>query len=149
MPSGAAAWRGIAGYASYQWTNAIRTALRLDYFKDADGVRNGIRSPGEALNLWETTLTFEYKIWRGFMTRLEYRHDQADHQVFHVRNPGPAPTSRSQDTMNLAHCADRVRRVMEYAVGIGDVKALVIERQTFAISDRELAALAIQRKMMS
>jgi hypothetical protein len=95
-------WGGIAGYASYQWTKALRTALRLDYFKDADGARSGVRFPGEAINLWETTLTFEYKIWRGFMTRLEYRHDQADHQVFRVVNPGPAPASRSQDTISLA-----------------------------------------------
>jgi len=36
------------------------------------------------------------------MTRLEYRHDQADHQVFRVVNPGPAPASRSQDTISLA-----------------------------------------------
>ena len=38
-----ASWGGVAGYASYQWLEAFRTALRLEYFKDADGARNGIR----------------------------------------------------------------------------------------------------------
>ncbi len=95
-------WGGVAGYASYQWTDAIRTAVRLEYFDDVDGVRSGVRQPGEQINLWEATATLEYKIWRGFMTRLEYRNDQGDHQVFRIVNPGPAPTSRSQDTISLA-----------------------------------------------
>jgi hypothetical protein len=97
-----ASWGGVAGYASYQWTGAFRTALRLEYFKDADGVRNGIRPAGKELNLFEITATAEYKIWRGLMTRFEYRHDAADHKVFSVRSPGPAPTARTQDTISIA-----------------------------------------------
>src|SRR2546421_12515157 len=50
--------------------------------------------------------------------------------------------------MNLAHRFGRVRRVMEHTVRIRDVKAFVIERQTFAISDGKLAALSIDRKVM-
>lgn len=56
--------------------------------------------------------------------------------------------SRSQDPMNLAHCAGRVRCVMQHAIGVCDVKAFISERQPFAISDRELAVLRIERKMM-
>jgi hypothetical protein len=67
-----------------------------------DGVRNGIRPAGQELNLFEITATAEYKIWRGLMARLEYRHDAADHKVFSVRNPGPAPTSRTQETITIA-----------------------------------------------
>jgi len=95
-------WGGVAGYASYQWIEAVRTAIRLEYFKDADGVRNGIRPPGQELNLFEITATAEYKIWRGLMVRLEYRRDAADHKVFNVRNPGPEPTSSTQDTITSA-----------------------------------------------
>jgi Putative beta-barrel porin-2, OmpL-like. bbp2 len=97
-----ASWGGIAGYASYQWTEPFRTALRFGYFKDADGVRNGVRPAGQSLNLFELTATAEYKIWRGLMARLEYRHDAADHKAFNVRNPGPAPTSSTQDTITIA-----------------------------------------------
>jgi hypothetical protein len=95
-------WGGVAGYASYQWIEAFRTAVRLEYFKDADGARNGVRPAGQSLNLFEITATAEYKLWRGLMARLEYRHDAADHKAFNVRNPGPAPTSSTQDTITIA-----------------------------------------------
>jgi len=97
-----AAWGGIAGYIAYDWTKAPRTALRVEYFADVDGVRNGIRPAGQRLDLYEVTATVEYKIWRGLVGRLEYRHDWADEKVFNVNDPGPAPTSRSQDTLTLA-----------------------------------------------
>src|SRR5215470_12394308 len=32
-------WGGVAGYAAYDWTTALRTALRLEYFADPGGVR--------------------------------------------------------------------------------------------------------------
>jgi hypothetical protein len=54
------------------------------------------------VSLWETTATLQYKIWRGLMGRLEYRHDDADTKVFKVRTPGLTPTSKTQDTLTLA-----------------------------------------------
>jgi hypothetical protein len=90
---GTATWWGIAGYAAYDWTEKLRTAVRLEYFDDADGVRTGF---GSQLGLFEVTATLQYKIWRGLVGRLEYRHDQADERVF------SGGTSKSQDTFSVS-----------------------------------------------
>jgi hypothetical protein len=94
-------WGGVAAYAAYDWTKSFRTALRAEYFDDADGVRTGILTPGRRLNLYEVTATAEYKIWRGLVTRLEYRHDEANRRVFSLQNHGTTPTSRAQDTLTV------------------------------------------------
>jgi hypothetical protein len=90
---GSATWWGIAGYAAYDWTEKIRTAVRLEYFDDADGFRTGF---GSALGLVSATATLQYKIWRGLVGRLEYRHDQADETVF------SGGTEKSQDTISVS-----------------------------------------------
>jgi hypothetical protein len=102
-PHNSVSWGGVAGYVAYDWTKALRTALRAEYFTDPQSVRNGILAPGQDLELWEVTLTAEYKIWRGLVGRLEYRHDDANRKVFSVQNRpgGPAPTSAQQDTISL------------------------------------------------
>ena len=38
---GSAGWWGLAGYAAYDWTAKLRTAIRLEYFRDEDGFRTG------------------------------------------------------------------------------------------------------------
>jgi hypothetical protein len=98
----ASSWSGIAGYAAYDWTRAIRTVLRLEYFADPQGVRNGITAPGHNVDYYSITSTFEYKIWRGLVGRLEYRHDQASRRSFSLQNFSTTPTSRAQDTITLA-----------------------------------------------
>jgi len=95
-------WSGIAGYAAYDWTKALRTAIRLEYFADPQGVRNGITAPGHNVNYYEITPTVEYKIWRGLIGRLEYRHDQASTKSFSLTNFSTTPTSRAQDTFSFA-----------------------------------------------
>ena len=99
-------WGGVAGYVAYDWTKALRTALRLEYFSDPQGVRSSETIvPGANVDLWEVTATLEYKIWKGLVGRLEYRHDQANRDAFSVRNVGGrglAPTSEAQNTINLA-----------------------------------------------
>jgi len=94
-----ATWWGCASYVAYDWTEVLRTALRAGYFTDPTGARTGA---GQKVSLWETTATVQYKIWKGLVGRLEYRHDQADEKVFKVRTPALAPTSKSQDTLTLA-----------------------------------------------
>ncbi len=94
-------WSGIAGYAAYDWTKSLRTALRLEYFADPQGVRNGITTPGHNVDLYELTATVEYKIWRGLVGRLEYRHDQSNRKAFSLDNHGTTPTSRAQDTISI------------------------------------------------
>ena len=95
-------WGGIAGYAAYGWTKALRTALRLEYFADPEGVRSSETvTPGRRVDLWEVTATAEYRLWRGLVGRLEYRHDQANRSAFSVQDRR-GPTSRAQDTLTLA-----------------------------------------------
>lgn len=48
------------------------------------------------------TATVRYKIWKGLVGRVEFRHDQADEKVFKIRAPGLVPTSKSQDTITMA-----------------------------------------------
>jgi len=90
---GNASWWGVATYAAYDWTDRLRTALRLEYFRDADGARTGF---GADVGVWEATATLQYKIWKGLVGRLEYRHDHADEPVFQ------SATRKSQDTIALA-----------------------------------------------
>jgi hypothetical protein len=95
-------WSGIAGYAAYDWLKSLRTALRIEYFADPQGVRNGITAPGHNVDYYEITPTLEYKIWRGLIGRLEYRHDQASRRSFSLTNFSTTPTSRAQDTFSIA-----------------------------------------------
>jgi len=90
---GDATWWGLAGYAAYDWTEKLRTAVRLEYFEDSDGFRTGF---GSKLGVWEATVTAQYKIWKGLVGRLEYRHDQADERVF------SGGSRKSQDTIAIA-----------------------------------------------
>ena len=94
-------WSGVAGYVAYDWTKALRTALRLEYFADPQAVRNGITPPGHNVDYWDVTPTIEYKIWRGLIGRLEYRHDQASRRSFSLTDFSTRPTSRSQDTISI------------------------------------------------
>ena len=95
-------WWGYAGYVAYDWTDSLRTALRGEYFRDADGARTLAVGAGAPVSLWEITATVQYKIWKGLVARLEYRHDDANKKVFKIRTPGLVPTSDSQDTLTLA-----------------------------------------------
>ena len=97
-----ASWWGWAGYVAYDWTEALRTALRVEYFQDSDGVRTLAVAPGSRVELYEVTATVQYKIWKGLVGRLEYRHDSADEKVFGIRAPGLVPTGKTQNTLTLA-----------------------------------------------
>jgi hypothetical protein len=95
-------WSGIAGYIAYDWTQALRTAFRAEYFADPQGVRSSETvTPGHNVDLWEVTATVEYKIWRGLVGRLEYRHDEANRKAFSLQNHGLTPTSHAQNTISL------------------------------------------------
>lgn len=97
-----ASWWGWAAYAAYDWTERLRTALRLEYFQDSDGVRTLAIAAGSKVSLYEATATIQYKIWKGLVGRLEYRHDSADEKVFKIRRPGLTPTSKTMDTVSLS-----------------------------------------------
>ena len=94
-----AMWWAVAAYAAYDWTEKFRTSGRIEYFRDADGARTGF---GSKLSLWELTATAQYKIWKGLVGRVEFRHDQADEKTFKSRAPDRVPTGKSQDTLTVA-----------------------------------------------
>lgn len=100
-----AVWWSWAGFAAYNWTEKLRTAVRQEFFRDAAGARTGF---GSALDLWSTTATIQYNIWKGLFARLEYRHDQADEKAFRYRystpdrtSQGLLPRSKSLDTISI------------------------------------------------
>lgn len=97
-----ASWWGWAAYAAYDWTEKLRTAVRLEYFQDSDGVRTLALGGGRKVSLWDVTATVQYRIWRGLLARLEFRHDDADEKVFKVKAPELSPTARTQNTLTLA-----------------------------------------------
>jgi hypothetical protein len=98
-----ARWWGWAAYGAYDWTESLRTAVRAEYFTDAAGVRTAALGAGAKVSLWEGTATVQYKIWRGLVGRLEYRHDSADEKVFKVRGPRDlAAGGKTQDTVTVA-----------------------------------------------
>ena len=96
-------WGGIAAYAGYDWTKSLRTVLRTEYFSDPQGVRSSETiTPGHNVDLWELTVTVEYKIVLGLVGRLEYRHDEANRRAFSLQDRGTTPTSHAQNTITLA-----------------------------------------------
>jgi hypothetical protein len=97
-----AQWWGWAAYAAYDWTEKLRTAARLEYFKDVQGVRTLAVAAGTPVELYSVTGTITYKIWKGLQGRLEYRHDDANRKVFSIRTPDLVPTGSTQNTVTLA-----------------------------------------------
>ena len=97
-PDEDASWQGVAGYARYQFTDWYALALRSEYFDDSDGVRTGVRGGlgVGSVDLWEITLTNEFKVYKDLITRLEYRHDHASDAVFSAGSS----TDNTQDTLS-------------------------------------------------
>ncbi len=85
-------WTGVAGYARLSPRRWFAFVPRLEWFNDADGFTTGV-----AQKLKETTLTAEFKMKEGLLTRLEYRRDWSDRRFFD-RGNSPA-ASRTQDTL--------------------------------------------------
>lgn len=93
LPGGAnSRWVGVAGAARLALNRWFAVTPRLEWFNDADGF-----TTGTAQKLKEFTLTGEFKMAQGVLTRLEYRRDWSDRPFF---DRGPAPGSfRNQDTL--------------------------------------------------
>jgi hypothetical protein len=91
-------WYGLAGYVAYDFLKAFRVALRQEWLRDADGVRTATVG---GVNLFSTTATLQYNIWKGLFSRAEYRHDSADAKVFGCR-PNQDCQNKSQDTISLS-----------------------------------------------
>ncbi len=73
-------WSGIAGYIKYAPNDKWALATRGEYFSD-----NGGTQTGTAQKLSEFTFTLQRMLASKLMTRLEFRRDMSDHDVFPYR----------------------------------------------------------------
>lgn len=100
-----ATWQGIAGIASYSWTDRFTTAMRAEWFNDRDGARLG----GDAVTgrqnvtVGEVTFTGAYKFTKMLMGRAEVRQDWSDRNVFAVGSQTRAThvADKAQTTLGL------------------------------------------------
>jgi len=83
-------WTGAAGYVRYAFDDRYAIVTRYEYFNDHDGF-----TTGTAQHLNEFTGTFERRVARHLITRLEFRRDTSNRPAF---LKGNAPAT-SQDTV--------------------------------------------------
>jgi hypothetical protein len=96
-----ARWDGFAGYLIQDFTDQWSFRFRGEIFEDAGGARTcggtfdtagGVNTCFGATNttpatpvaqtLWETTYTLQFKPVPSLLTRVEFRYDKSDHNVF-------------------------------------------------------------------
>jgi len=111
-----ARWDGLAGYLIYDLSHQWGVRLRGEIFEDPGGfatcqgttayqpranvcfgATSTTPAPAVGQTLWEFTWTLQFKPVPFLMTRLEYRYDKSDKNVFQV---GGRPTSY-QPTLSL------------------------------------------------
>lgn len=114
--AGNARWNGVAGYVIHDFTKQWGVRLRAELFEDAGGyvscegttayqpranvcfgATSTAAAPPVAQTLWEVTSTLQYKPFKSLITRLEYRYDKSNKDVFQV---GSRATSH-QSTLSL------------------------------------------------
>lgn len=90
-----ARWNGAAGYAIYDFDDQWGVRVRGEIFEDAGGETSCLGTAGSGGNanactvsapiaqtLWETTVTLQYKPAPSLITRLEFRYDKSNRNVF-------------------------------------------------------------------
>ncbi len=92
---GTAEWYGLAGIVRYDVNKWFSMNFRAEFFNDDDDVRTQTGTPGN--DMWEITITPEFRISNNMVVRFEYRHDDSNQPVF-VDGAG---LSDSQDTVAL------------------------------------------------
>lgn len=95
-----AEWWGVGAYVRYDVNEDLYLAVRGEYFSDDDAVRLPQGAPGTAANedMWEVTFTAGYQIAEDLLGRFEYRHDEADSNIFF---DGTSQSEDAQDTIAL------------------------------------------------
>ena len=93
-------WQGVAGIASYSWTERFNTALRGEWFNDRDGARIGGDFFGTHANVavGEITFTGSYKFTKMLLGRAEVRQDWSDRSVY---QKGATSADKNQTTLGL------------------------------------------------
>jgi hypothetical protein len=69
---------GLGGYVRYNVNEDMYLALRGEWMDDGDGWACGAADN----ELWEVTATLGYTVTEGLLTRLEFRHDSADADMY-------------------------------------------------------------------
>jgi hypothetical protein len=83
-------WQGIAGYLKVQATPRFAVIPRVEWFDDPDGFMTGA---GQTLK--EGTLTGEFKLANGFLSRVEYRRDVSSIASFATSTSSPKTSQGS------------------------------------------------------
>lgn len=92
-------WQGHAVYARIDINDQWSVSTRYEYFEDNDHVRIVVPAGTPAADVYqEITGTLEYRPWKNIVTRLEYRHDDANQPVF--LDQGTPAFSKTQDTLS-------------------------------------------------
>lgn len=86
-------WTGFAGYFKYALNDKYSISSRYEYYNDHYGF-----TTGTAGHIQEVTGTFEHPIATHILTRLEYRHDEANNPIF---NKGDSRLVKGQDTATV------------------------------------------------
>ena len=100
---GNARWDGVAAYLIHDFTDQWGLRLRAEIFEDAGGyvacqgttaysprsnvcfgATSEVQAAPVAQTLWEFTGTVQYKPFSSLMTRLEYRYDKSNQNVFQL-----------------------------------------------------------------
>lgn len=87
-----AQWNGVSGAVRYAPTSWFALSPRIEYFNDQAGFATGV-----AQRLKEGTLTAEFKLRDGLISRLEYRRDWSN-QPFFDRSGRPG-IAKEQNTI--------------------------------------------------
>jgi hypothetical protein len=83
-------WQGIAGYLKVQATSRFALIPRVEWFDDPDGFMTGA-----AQTLKEGTLTGEFKLANGLLSRVEYRRDVSNIASFATSTGSPKTSQGS------------------------------------------------------
>lgn len=91
-------WTGLAGYIKYAPNDKWYFATRGEWFKDHDGF-----ATGTAQNLGEVTLTLQRMLASKIISRLEYRYDTSDQNIFPYHETGNFRGNQNTVTLGLIY----------------------------------------------
>ena len=87
---------GGAAYAHYQFNSKFALAARAEYLSDGGGLFSGINQ-----DLKEATVTFDYNLGGGFLTRYEWRRDFSNQPSFLTDVQGLLTKQQNTATVGL------------------------------------------------
>ncbi len=92
-------WHSYDFYAKYDLSEKMYLAYRGELFEDNDSFRTyGVTTPRSARRFWGHTFTLDYRPYKNFISRLEYRMDTSDAGIFDVTTGGSTEGQGSQST---------------------------------------------------